>query len=99
MIPDIKHREKYNLSGLALVATASLIDWQLTLTTPSRITADTAIDSLTHAIETFVSKKSNFVSDKLALTAIPLIAKTWERHSHLSVIQLPERLLCSEQRF
>jgi len=51
VITDTKAPEKYNLSGLACVATAALIDWSFTTTLPVRITADTAIDSLTHAIE------------------------------------------------
>ena len=39
-----------------------------------RLTADTAIDSLTHAIEDFVSKKANNLSNELAFKSIPLIA-------------------------
>ncbi len=79
VISDTKLNEKYNLSGLALVATAAIIDWKLTLTTSRRITADTAIDSLTHAIEAFVSKKATLFSDQLALKAIPLIVKNIEK--------------------
>jgi alcohol dehydrogenase class IV len=74
VITDTKLVEKYNLSGLAFVATAALIDWQLTVTKPARITADTAVDSLTHAIEAFVSKKAFAYTDAFALSAMPLIA-------------------------
>ena len=79
VISDSKHYEKYNLSGLALVATAAIIDWKFTLTKPPRITADTGIDSLTHAIEAFISKKSSHFSDSLALKAIPLITNNIEK--------------------
>ena len=75
VISDTILNEKYNLSGLGLLATASIIDWKFTITKPPRITADTAIDSLTHAIEAYISKRSSHLSDNLALKALPLIAK------------------------
>ena len=75
VITDTKLNVKYNLSGLAFLATAAIVDWTFTITKPVRLTADTAIDSLTHAIESFVSKKSSPFSDALALNAMPLIAK------------------------
>ncbi len=73
VITDTKSPEKYNLSGLACVATAALIDWTFTVTKPARITADTAVDSLTHAIEAYVSRKSFPYTDSFALSAMPLI--------------------------
>jgi len=76
---DTKAPEKYNLSGLACVATAALIDWSFTTTLPVRITADTAIDSLTHAIEAYVSRKAFPYTDGFALQAMPLIAKNVRR--------------------
>ena len=73
VITDTKKTEKYNLSGLACVATAALIDWTFTTTKPWRITADTAVDSLTHAIEAYVSKKAFAYTDAFALTAMSAI--------------------------
>lgn len=74
VITDTAQPEKYNLSGLACVATAALIDWTFTTTKPARITADTAVDSLTHAIEAYVSKRAHPYTDAFALSAMPLIA-------------------------
>lgn len=73
VITDTKSPEKYNLSGLACVATVALIDWTFSLTKPARITADTAVDSLTHAIEAFVSRRAFPYTDAFALSAMPLI--------------------------
>lgn len=74
VITDTTSPEKYNLSGLACVATAALIDWTFTTTKPPRITADTAVDSLTHAIEAYVSRRAFPYTDAFALCAMPLIA-------------------------
>lgn len=74
VITDTERPEKYNLSGLACVATAALIDWTFSLTKPARITADTAVDSLTHAIEAYVSRRAFPYTDAFALSAMPLIA-------------------------
>lgn len=74
VITDTALTEKYNLSGLACVATAALIDWTFTTTKPARITADTAVDSLTHAMEAYVSRKAYAYTDAFALAAMPAIA-------------------------
>ena len=74
VITDTERQEKYNLSGLACVPTAALIDWTFTLTKPPRITADTAVDSLTHAIEAYVSRRAFPYTDAFALAAMPAIA-------------------------
>ena len=73
VITDTEKSEKYNLSGLACVATAAIIDWTFTTTKPWRITADTAVDSLTHAIEAYVSTKAFEYTDVFALSAMPAI--------------------------
>ena len=75
VITDTENTEKYNLSGLACVATAALIDWTFTTTKPWRITADTAVDSLTHAIEAYVSIKAFEYTDAFALAAMPAIVE------------------------
>ncbi|MCK0097425.1 iron-containing alcohol dehydrogenase [Yoonia sp. F2084L] len=75
VITDTAQPEKYNLSGLACVATAALIDWTFTTTKPLRITADTAVDSMTHAIEAYVSRKAFAYTDAFALAAMSAIAR------------------------
>jgi alcohol dehydrogenase class IV len=56
--------------GLGLVPVAALVDYELTLTMPYRLTADTGIDTLCHALEAYVSRKANPFTDSLALTAM-----------------------------
>lgn len=81
VITDEEHDEKMLCMGLAYLPTAALIDYELTLTKPRRLTADTGIDALTHALEAYVSKRANPLSNLFALEALRLIApnlrKVW----------------------
>lgn len=74
IITDETTDEKMLCAGLAFLPSLAVIDYELTLTKPRRLTADTGIDSLTHAIEAYVSKKANAFSDAMALSAMKLIA-------------------------
>jgi alcohol dehydrogenase class IV len=71
--------EKMLCPGLAYLPLAALVDFELTFTKPVRLTADTGIDSLTHAIEAFVSKRANAFSDGMALLAMRAIAPNLRR--------------------
>jgi alcohol dehydrogenase class IV len=59
--------------GLGLMPVAALVDFELTLSMPYRLTADTGIDSLCHALEAYVSRKANPFTDSVALTAMRTI--------------------------
>ena len=73
VITDTEHDEKMLITGLAVQPLAALVDYELTFTVPPRITADTGIDSLTHALEAYVSRRANGYSDVQALAAMRLI--------------------------
>ncbi|PKB25199.1 alcohol dehydrogenase class IV [Novosphingobium kunmingense] len=73
VITDEASDEKMLCAGLAYLPTVAIVDYELTLTKPARLTADTGIDSLVHAIEAYVSKRANPFSDAAALTAMRLI--------------------------
>jgi alcohol dehydrogenase class IV len=73
VITDTQTQEKMLCMGLGFMPVAALVDYELTLTMPYRLTADTGIDSLCHALEAFVSRKSNPFTDSVALTAMRAI--------------------------
>lgn len=73
IITDEQSDEKMLCVGLGFMPVAALVDYQLTLSVPARITADTGIDALTHAIEAYVSRKANPYTDMQALAAMRLI--------------------------
>jgi alcohol dehydrogenase len=79
IITDTETDEKMLCIGPAFLPVAAIIDYELTLSMPARLTADTGIDALTHAIEAYVSRKANEFSDLLALKAINSIAGNLER--------------------
>lgn len=74
VITDSRHDEKMLIAGLAALPVAAIVDWELTKGVPPRTTADTGIDSLTHALEAMVSRRANPFSDAQARAAMALIA-------------------------
>jgi alcohol dehydrogenase class IV len=75
VITDAETDEKMLIAGLGCLPAAAIVDYELTLGMPFRLTADTGIDSLTHAIEAYVSKRRNPYADSFALAAMQRIAK------------------------
>lgn len=57
-----------------LMADVAIVDPQLTVSVPPRVTAATGVDALTHAIEAYISVNANPTTDGLALQAIRLIS-------------------------
>jgi alcohol dehydrogenase class IV len=75
VITDSERDEKMLITGLACCPAAAIVDYQLTLSMPWRLTADTGLDSLTHAIEAYVSRKASPFTDGVARSAMALIAR------------------------
>jgi alcohol dehydrogenase class IV len=57
-----------------LAPTLAVLDPEMTLTLPPRLTAATGIDALSHAVEAFVGTGNNPITDSLALQAIDMIS-------------------------
>jgi alcohol dehydrogenase class IV len=75
VITDTERDEKMLIAGLGALPLAAIVDYELTYSVPPRTTADTGVDSFTHALEAYVSKRANPFSDALALSAMELIGK------------------------
>jgi alcohol dehydrogenase class IV len=73
VITDSTRDEKMLIAGTTLLPSAAVIDYELTMSMPARLTADTGTDALTHGIEAYVSRKANSFSDVFALAAIKII--------------------------
>ncbi|KOU58851.1 alcohol dehydrogenase [Streptomyces sp. MMG1533] len=79
VITDSATDEKMLCPGPAFLPVAAVVDFELTLSMPPRLTADTGVDALTHAVEAYVSRKANPFSDGLALDAIRTIGQHLRR--------------------
>jgi alcohol dehydrogenase class IV len=82
IITDETSDEKMLCVGVGFMPTAALVDYELTLSLPPRTTADTGIDALTHAMESYVSKKASLYSDTQALAAMKLLGPNLRRAYH-----------------
>lgn len=74
IITDSTRKVKMVLISKSLVPDISIIDPLLLTTKDARLTADTGMDVLAHAIEAYVSIAATPLTDVLALSAIRLVA-------------------------
>ncbi|MDM5338468.1 iron-containing alcohol dehydrogenase [Fictibacillus enclensis] len=65
-----------------LLADAAIVDPELTVSVPAKVTAATGIDALTHAVEAYISVNASPVTDGLALQAIRLIGRSLRKAVH-----------------
>lgn len=70
VVTDTAQRLKATIGGRVLVPDISVTDPRTLTTVAPDITAYTALDALSHAVESYVSKAANFLSDTQALAAI-----------------------------
>lgn len=76
VINDLNRNVKMMCLDNAFMPDASIIDYELTISMPRSLTAFVGLDALTHAIEAYVSRKANLISDMFALNAISLISSS-----------------------
>jgi alcohol dehydrogenase class IV len=74
VLSDTKNKVKKGIVSEHMFARAALLDPQLTLALPSRVTAMTGMDALVHAIESFVGVRASVFTDTLNRQAIQLVA-------------------------
>jgi len=73
VITDTGRNIKMLLKGDALLPDVAVIDARFTLTAPQWVTAAAGMDALTHAVEAYISRKANPITDMFALSAIKRI--------------------------
>ncbi|MFC0109238.1 iron-containing alcohol dehydrogenase [Kibdelosporangium aridum] len=74
VITDTANLVKVAILSRTLVPEISVTDPRLLITMPDELAAATGLDALTHAIESFVSRAHNVLTDNHALHAVRLIA-------------------------
>jgi alcohol dehydrogenase len=87
VITDTDQNVKMMILDSHLMPTVALVDYELTLSMPQSLTAYVGVDTLTHGIEAYVSRKANAITDPIALSCIDLVSKylyqSWENSANL----------------
>lgn len=79
VVTDDDTDEKMLCPGLSFLPIGIVVDFELTVSMPARLTADTGVDALTHAIEAYVSRRASRFTDALALAAMTSISRHLRR--------------------
>lgn len=72
---DTDRQLKAGIVSSRLMASAAIIDPDLTVSCPPHVTAAAGLDALTHALEAYVAVKANPMSDLYALEAVRLVGQ------------------------
>ena len=75
VITDKQKNKKYPLADYELTPDVAIIDPDLVMSLPKSITADTGMDVLTHALESYVSVMASDYTDGLSEKAVELVFK------------------------
>lgn len=79
LISDAETRVKMACGDPKAAAAVALLDPELTLTQPAAVTANTGIDAVSHALETWVTTKRNAASEMRSREAWRLLSENFER--------------------
>jgi alcohol dehydrogenase len=79
VISDPRTKEKLSIGDPRMAPHIAIVDLELTLTLPRKMTLGTGLDVLTHGLEAYVSILSNRLTDLLALEAIKLVLESLDR--------------------
>ena len=73
VISDTHTEDKFPIKSYYLYPKIAIIDPELTLTVPKKVTASSGIDVLSHALESYYSKNNNPISDILAIESVKIV--------------------------
>jgi alcohol dehydrogenase class IV len=79
VVSDASRKVKISVKGEGLFPSWAIVDADLLTTLPASLVAATGMDALTHAIEAFVGRAANPVSDYLAAAAVRLVGTSLVR--------------------
>jgi alcohol dehydrogenase len=79
VVTDKSAREKLSIGDPSMSPRLAIVDPKLCVSVPRKATLYTGIDALTHAVESYFSVTSNWLSDMFALGAVSLIVNFLEQ--------------------
>ncbi|MDR3210074.1 MAG: iron-containing alcohol dehydrogenase [Oscillospiraceae bacterium] len=78
VLTDVAARQKRSITSPLLIPAAAIIDPETHVDMPASVTSTTGMDALTHALEAYVSRNANPVSDAFGEAAMRKIAASIE---------------------
>ena len=75
VITDTERQVKMMMLDAKLMPRIAIVDYELSLSMPQPLTAHVGVDTLTHGLEAYVSRKANPLTDPLARSCIELTAQ------------------------
>lgn len=75
VITDTQRSLKMMILDANLQADMAIVDYELSVTMPQTLTAHVGVDTLSHGIEAYVSRKANPLTDPIALSCVRLCGK------------------------
>ena len=78
VITDTESNVKMMMLSAPLLPSAAIVDYTYSMGMPKPLTAAVGVDTLTHGIEAYVSRKANAMTDPLALSCIRLVGQHLE---------------------
>ncbi len=76
VISDNEKGLKHGVGNMEMMPDIAICDPEVTMSMPAKITAETGMDALTHALEALASNRANYLSDILASQAAQDIMET-----------------------
>ena len=73
VITDSEKKHKYTMNSFTLIPRYAVLDYKVTKTLPSSLTATTGMDALTHAVEAYIGGSTTKETRTLAIEATKLI--------------------------
>lgn len=75
VLEDRTRKDRLEVSSPHVVPAAAIVDYELTLTQPSPLTATVGLETLAHGIEAYVSRRANGLTNPLALACVKLVGQ------------------------
>src|SRR5699024_9865580 len=82
VISDLKLHEKMTFFHSSLFPKVSIIDPEIMITVPKKVTAATGFDALCHAIESYFNPRASMLTKILSLQSIEIIVETLPKLIH-----------------
>lgn len=79
VITDAKTRHKYAINDFPLIPKYAILDANLTVGLPQKVTSTTGMDALTHAVEAYIGKSTTKRTRECSKQAVKLIFENLEK--------------------